>query len=180
MDQLNIANGVREFAVASPSAVAVVDDAMPVGKQTLTYAQLDERASRLANALAAAGLVPGDRVGVLLGNRLEYPEIAAGLAKGGFVMVPVNPRLTGAEASYILGHAGARALVADDALAAVGQPGVDEHGIAPSCRSTAPRWAATTRQPWPPPTRSTHASRWRRPTRSASPTPRARRAGRRA
>jgi acyl-CoA synthetase (AMP-forming)/AMP-acid ligase II len=130
MDQLNIANGVREFAVASPSAVAVVDDATPVGKQTLTYAQLDERASRLANALAAAGLVPGDRVGVLLGNRLEYPEIAAGLAKGGFVMVPVNPRLTGAEASYILGHAGARALVADDALTAVGQPGVHEHGIA--------------------------------------------------
>lgn len=129
MDQLNIANGVREFAVASPSALAVVDDAMPAGKQTLTYAQLDERSSRLANALAAAGLAPGDRVGVLLGNRLEYPEIAAGLAKGGFVMVPVNPRLTGAEASYILGHAGAKALVADDALAAIGKAGVDEHGI---------------------------------------------------
>ena len=31
---------------------------------------------------------------VLLGNRLEYPEIAAGLAKAGLVMVPLNPRLT--------------------------------------------------------------------------------------
>lgn len=37
------------------------------------------------------GIVPGDRVGVLLGNWMEYPEIAAGLAKAGLVMVPLNP-----------------------------------------------------------------------------------------
>ena len=56
---------------------------------------------------------------VLLGNRLEYPEVAAGIAKAGLVMVPLNPRLTPTEAGYILDHSGASALVLDDALAAV-------------------------------------------------------------
>jgi long-chain acyl-CoA synthetase len=57
-------------------------------------------------------------VAVLLGNRLEYPEIAAGLAKAGLPLVPLNPRLTAAEVKYVVGHSGARALVLDDALAA--------------------------------------------------------------
>jgi long-chain acyl-CoA synthetase len=63
---LNIANGVREFAIASRNEVAVVD-----GGRTLTYAALNERASRLGNALVGAGLRQGDRVAVVLGNRLE-------------------------------------------------------------------------------------------------------------
>ena len=83
---LNIAGGIREFAIASPRATAVVD-----GDRTLTFAALDERASRLGNRLLAGGLAPGERVAVLLGNRLEYPEIAAGIAKSGLVMVPLNP-----------------------------------------------------------------------------------------
>ena len=111
---LNIANGVCEFARATPGAIAIVD-----GERTLTYAALDERASRLANALLAAGLRPGERVAVLLGNRLEYCEVAAGLAKAGLPMVPLNPRLTPAEAGYIVSHSNAAALVLDDALAEV-------------------------------------------------------------
>ena len=43
--QLNIANGIREFAIATPGAIAVID-----GERRLTYAALNERASRLANA----------------------------------------------------------------------------------------------------------------------------------
>jgi long-chain acyl-CoA synthetase len=106
--QLNIANGIREFAVATPNATAVVD-----GDRTLTYAALNDRANRVANWLLAHGLKPGDRVAVLLGNRLEYPEIACGLAKAGMVLVPVNPRLTEREVSYILEHSSAAALIAD-------------------------------------------------------------------
>ena len=111
---LNIAGGIREFALASPQATAVID-----GDRTLTFGALDERASRLGSRLLSRGLKPGERVAVLLGNRLEYPEIAAGIAKAGLVMVPLNPRLTPAESRYILEHSGARALVVDDALAAV-------------------------------------------------------------
>ncbi len=103
---------MREFARATPRRTAVID-----GDRTLTFAELDERASRLACHLLSLGLGSGDRVAVLLGNRLEYPEVAAGIAKAGLVLVPLNPRLTAPEAAYILEHSGARALVLDDALA---------------------------------------------------------------
>jgi acyl-CoA synthetase (AMP-forming)/AMP-acid ligase II len=108
---LNIANGVREFAIASPNTIAIID-----GYRTLTYSALHERASRLASGLLNAGLTPGDAVAVLLGNRLEYPEIAAGLAMAGLVMVPLNPRQVASEIAYVLGHSSARALILDEAL----------------------------------------------------------------
>ncbi|MGW0808664.1 class I adenylate-forming enzyme family protein [Nonomuraea sp. NPDC002799] len=110
---LSIAGGIRELAAASPATVAVVD-----GDRRLTYRGLDDRSSRLANVLLGAGLRPGERVAVLLGNRLEYPEVAAGIAKAGLAMVPLNPRMAPAESAYILGHSGARALIADQTWAA--------------------------------------------------------------
>jgi acyl-CoA synthetase (AMP-forming)/AMP-acid ligase II len=121
---LNIANGIREFAVGSAQSVAVVD-----GDRTLAYAALNERASRLGNALLADGLKPDDRVAVVLGNRLEYPEIAAGLGKVGMPSVPVNPRLTAPEMTFIMRHSGAAAVILDDALAGQAGPGVEELGI---------------------------------------------------
>jgi long-chain acyl-CoA synthetase len=119
---LNIANGIREFAIATPRATAVVD-----GDRRLTYAAIDERARRVANALLGAGLQPGDRVAVVLGNRLEYPEIAAGIARAGMCMVPVNPRLTANEASYIVGHAETMAAIVDAGLGAVAGAALAEH-----------------------------------------------------
>jgi long-chain acyl-CoA synthetase len=86
---LTIAGGIREFDRATPAAIAVRD-----GSAELTFAAPGERSSRLANALMATGLTAGDRVALLSGNRLEYPEIPAGVAKAGLVLVPVNPRLT--------------------------------------------------------------------------------------
>lgn len=50
---------------------------------------------------------------LLSGNRLEYPEVAAGVAKAGLVLVPINPRLTAPEVDFILGHSGARLLITD-------------------------------------------------------------------
>lgn len=117
---MNIAGGIREFARATPGATAVID-----GDRTLTFAALDERASRLGNRLLAGGLKPGERVAVLLGNRLEYPEVATGIAKAGLVMVPLNPRLTPSESRFILDHSGARAIVLDAALSTV----VNDHGL---------------------------------------------------
>jgi acyl-CoA synthetase (AMP-forming)/AMP-acid ligase II len=121
---LNIANGIRDFAVGSAQAVAVVD-----GDRTLNYATLNERASRLGNALVADGLRPDDRVAVVLGNRLEYPEVAAGLGKVGMASVPVNPRLTAPEMTFILQHSGASAVILDDALAGQVGPGIEALGL---------------------------------------------------
>ncbi|WP_433360059.1 class I adenylate-forming enzyme family protein [Streptosporangium sp. CA-115845] len=110
--QLSIAGGVREFAAATPSAIAVID-----GDRKLSYAALHDRSSRLANALLSLGLLPGDTVALLLANQLEYPEAAAGLAKAGLVMVPLNPRLTPPEIAFVVDHSRARALIVDAALA---------------------------------------------------------------
>ncbi|BCY12898.1 class I adenylate-forming enzyme family protein [Actinoplanes sp. L3-i22] len=109
---LTIAGGIREFGRATPDVIAVRD-----GDRTLTYAALDERSNRVACGLLQQGLRYGDRVALLCGNRLEYPEIAAGIAKAGLVLVPVNPRLTAPEVAFILEHSGARAVLVDEALA---------------------------------------------------------------
>ncbi|WP_104106277.1 AMP-binding protein [Nocardioides sp. 616] len=122
---LSIVSGLREYAAATPRATAVID-----GDRRLTFAQTHERSSRLSQHLISMGLTPGDRVAVLLGNRLEYPEVAAGIAKAGLVMVPLNPRLTPAEAANILEHSGARIVVLDDALAPIVADVVNERGLA--------------------------------------------------
>ena len=111
---LNIANGIREFAIASPNQIAIID-----GARSITYRELFERACRLANALLAANLKRGVAVGVLMGNRLEYSEVAAGCAMAGFPIVPINPRQTADENTYIFEHSEAQALIYDAALAAV-------------------------------------------------------------
>ena len=109
---LHIANGIREFAIATPTATAVID-----GDRTQTYAELDDRSNRVANVLLGAGLRPGDHVGFLSGNRLEYCEVAAGIAKAGMVMIPLNPRSAAPEIDFIFDHSDARALILDDSLA---------------------------------------------------------------
>lgn len=105
---LSMAGGVREFAASAPDTTAVID-----GDRRLSYRALDDRASRLAQHLLAGGLRPGDRVAVRLGNRLEYPEVIAGAAKAGLVLVPLGTRLTEPETRYILEHSGARAHISD-------------------------------------------------------------------
>jgi long-chain acyl-CoA synthetase len=125
---MNIAAGIAEFGRAMPAAVAVVD-----GERRLTYAALDERANRVANLLLASGVRPGERAAVLCGNRLEYPELAAGCARAGLAMVPINPRLTAGEVAYQMEHSGARALFLDDALAEAAAPSVEAADLALVC-----------------------------------------------
>jgi O-succinylbenzoate-CoA ligase len=78
-----------------------------------TFAELNARANRVANALLAQGIRPGDRVATLLKNSVEFVETYFAVAKLGAVMVPVNWRLVAGEIAYILQDSGARALVYD-------------------------------------------------------------------
>ena len=75
-----------------------------------TYADLDRRRFEAARALLAAGLQPGDRVAIWAQNCEEW--IVAGLAIHaiGAIIVPVNTRMKGEEAGYILKKSGARLL----------------------------------------------------------------------
>ena len=85
-------------------------------ERSLTFAQWNERACRLANALTGLGLAKGDRIAVLAYNRLEWCEIYAACAKAGLVAVPINFRLTAAETAFIVADCGARGLIVEDAL----------------------------------------------------------------
>ncbi len=85
-------------------------------ERTLNYRQWNERACRLGNALIGLGLEPGECVAILAYNRLEWAEVYAAAAKSGLVAVPINFRLTGPEAHYILQDCDAQAVIAEASL----------------------------------------------------------------
>jgi acyl-CoA synthetase (AMP-forming)/AMP-acid ligase II len=103
---LTVADVVAAQARLQPDKVAVRDS-----RRTLTFAQWNERATRLANALMSRGLVKGDRVALLAYNCAEWMEIYVALARAGLVAVPINFRLVSAEIEYIATNCDARAFV---------------------------------------------------------------------
>jgi fatty-acyl-CoA synthase len=82
-----------------------------------TYAALEDRTARLAAALTARGVAPGDHVAILMVNRIELLEAVLACHKVGAAAVPVNFRLSQPEIDYILNHCRARAILSDDELA---------------------------------------------------------------
>lgn len=77
----------------------------------LSYEELDLRANQAANALVDLGMSPGDRLGLLLMNGVEFVETFFGAAKAGLVNVPLNWRLVADELEFILSDAGTTALI---------------------------------------------------------------------
>jgi long-chain acyl-CoA synthetase len=84
---------------------AVVD-----GDVRLTYAALADRVRRLASALQARGLVPGDRVALFGRNSFRYIEVNLACAHAGLVLIPLNIRLAPPEIDFILQDTDARLL----------------------------------------------------------------------
>ncbi len=85
-----------------------------------TYASLAENANRLAHALLARGLRPGDRFGLMLRNHPEYVEAMIAASLTGTVFVPIDPRTKGDKLAFFLRNSGSRGIVcADYCLAAV-------------------------------------------------------------
>ena len=72
----------------------------------------------MANALLAAGLQPGDRVGVLEDNSIEAQDFFAGTAAAGLVRVPLYARNAPESHEHMLGHTGCAAVVVAEAHAA--------------------------------------------------------------
>jgi acyl-CoA synthetase (AMP-forming)/AMP-acid ligase II len=84
-------------------------------RRTLDYAQWDERATRLAQALLGLGLRPASRLALL-----ALPTASSGWRstprwRAGLVAIPLNFRLAGAEIAYIVQHCQAQALIAQEA-----------------------------------------------------------------
>src|ERR1044072_10051538 len=83
---------------------------MKVEGRTIDWAALDAGASRVANALLAAGCTPGDRVAYLGKGTDEFFELMFGIAKAGAVIAPIQWRLATPEVEQILSDAQPRLL----------------------------------------------------------------------
>lgn len=93
-----------------PETVAIIDLAT---KRELTYAQLDDRASRLASWLQGEGVAKGERVAILAPNCPEVFELEFASGKIGGVALPLNWRLTVPELEYILNDSSPQVLIYD-------------------------------------------------------------------
>src|SRR5436190_1929957 len=92
---------LERTAAAFPQRVGVID-----GERRLTWAEVRERARRLALGLQQAGIGRGDRVAYLAFNTTELLEAHFGVPRAGAVLVAINTRLTADEIDYILRHSG--------------------------------------------------------------------------
>jgi O-succinylbenzoate-CoA ligase len=90
--------------------------ALVFGEDALTFAELDTRVNRLANALSGRGVGRGDQVAVLMYNSLEVIESFFACQKLGACPVPVNFRLAPSELAYILEDSESVAVLTDGQL----------------------------------------------------------------
>ena len=105
--------GLEPQARAHPDKPAII-----AGAHRLTFAELDARANRVARALRAAGIKPGDRIGCALKNRIEFFEVTFGAARAGAELVPISWRAKDDEVGYLLEDSGAGLLVAEEGVEA--------------------------------------------------------------
>jgi fatty-acyl-CoA synthase len=84
--------------------------AVIAGEARVTYAELQERAARVGAALHAAGLRRGDRIGMLISNRIEWLELCLGAAAAGAVPVPFSTWSKRREIDFLLADSRVRML----------------------------------------------------------------------
>ncbi len=107
----NLADLFEMVADAVPDRDAVVAD--PARR---TYAQLDERANRVANHLRSAGISAGAHVGILARNRIEWVEAMIGCYKARLVPINLNFRYVAPELRYVVEHADLAAMIFERSL----------------------------------------------------------------
>lgn len=105
-----LAQTLREHARRLGGKVAFED-----GRTRLTYGELDVRTRRLAGHVARLGVARGERVAILLGNRVEAVESLLAVSRASGVGVPLDPAGSGAELTRLLDDCGARLLITDEA-----------------------------------------------------------------
>ncbi len=79
---------------------------------TVTFAELDARASRMAQELAGRGLARGDRLCLHLANRVEFIDIFLACTRLGVILVPINILYRERELRHIIGDSEPKAVIA--------------------------------------------------------------------
>ncbi|WP_051379870.1 class I adenylate-forming enzyme family protein [Bradyrhizobium murdochi] len=81
-----------------------------------TYSEMDRRSNSYAHALRAFGVRKGDRVGVMLPNRIEFPILWFAIAKLGAVIVSIPMLYTPREIEYVLSDTQAKFAIVDESV----------------------------------------------------------------
>jgi len=97
---------------ASSQVITVLDE----GYRSSTYAEVAERAERLANALVGLGVASGERVGTFLWNNQGHMEAYLAVPSMGAVLHTLNIRLFPEQLAYVINHAEDKVIIVDDVL----------------------------------------------------------------
>jgi long-chain acyl-CoA synthetase len=126
----NLAELVRAAAQEHPTKPALIDDG-----RTVTWSELDSLVDQAAGGFLATGRAPGDRIGILLPNGIDFAVAYFGVLRAGLVAVPFNTAYTASELSYQVADAATTTVITDteltgvlsdlsgDQLIVVGEPG---------------------------------------------------------
>lgn len=126
--QLNLWKILKHAATVHRSGEVVSYRNLQGGKiHRLSYREVYERASAMANALEGLGVRPGDRIAILGWNDHRYLESYHSVSGVGAVLLQLNLRLHPRELIYIAGHAGAKALFVDETLLPLAEAIAREH-----------------------------------------------------
>ncbi|MDT4951579.1 MAG: hypothetical protein QOJ37_4174 [Pseudonocardiales bacterium] len=119
--RVNVGDALTRTAGRIPDAVAVVD-----GGRSWTFAELNDRVNRVANALAARGYTRGDAFALASGNSCEFLVTYYACAKLGLVCVPMNLGWRADEIAYVLDHSEACGIVVEAQLLPLVLPAVEK------------------------------------------------------
>ena len=122
---MNVGLAVTRISQRAPESLALFD-----GERGMDYATLDARTNRLTNLLCDGHhFGKGERVALLVHNRMEVVEVLVGVAKAAMVYVGLNFRMTEAELVSVLDNAEPRMLVTEPEFEAMAQRLAARRGI---------------------------------------------------
>lgn len=124
MPRNDISALVAEAAADVPDRQALVES----GGRSLTWAQIEDEVARLATGLGAHGVRAGQRVMIVVGNRIEFVTTYLAVLRAQVVAVPVNPRSTAGEVARMITDSGTRLVVVDETALAVVRSALAELG----------------------------------------------------
>jgi len=128
---MNLSTTIETHALLRSSQEAVV-----FNQTRLTFAELNARSCRVANALVAMGIQPGDKVALSCPNVPYFPVVYYGILKAGAVVVPLNVLLKSREIAYHLQDSDAKAYFCFEGTSELpmGQMGHEGFVATPTCQ----------------------------------------------
>jgi 3-(methylthio)propionyl---CoA ligase len=122
MEKPLLITDIMRFAERNYPDVEIVSVTLDNPRHRCTWKDVFGRARQLANALAAAGVKPGDRIGSIAWNDYRHLELYYAVSCMGAIMHTINPRLFPEQLEYIINHAEDKLLFVDPTLLPVLAP----------------------------------------------------------